>query len=324
MDSLCPWVRLCLLCSGSHSLYGARSLHDQADDSLYFGRNSAGCILYCRAESHEGISSEVTPAMTFRSLIKSALYPIYERRLVSKLDLTRTPHHIGVILDGNRRWAKENPSVTGDTSSSRGHRAGAEKIIELLNWCEETEINVVTLWLLSSDNLKRTPEEVQSLIAIIGQTVEALSSTGRWKIHPVGSLDLLPEELRLQLKAAESKTAGIPGITVNVAIGYGGRIEIVDAVKSYMHEAKSAGKDLSAAADELSAQSIDRYLYTAGQPDPELVIRTSGEQRLGGFLLWQSHQSEFYFCEAYWPDFRRVDFLRALRSYAARERRLGK
>ncbi|MEY3722813.1 MAG: hypothetical protein RLZZ35_683, partial [Actinomycetota bacterium] len=114
------------------------------------------------------------------------------------------------------------------------------------------------------------------------------------------------------------------GITVNVAIGYGGRIEIVDAVKSYMHEAKSAGKDLSAAADELSAQSIDRYLYTAGQPDPELVIRTSGEQRLGGFLLWQSHQSEFYFCEAYWPDFRRVDFLRALRSYAARERRLGK
>ncbi len=262
--------------------------------------------------------------MTFRSLIKSALYPIYERRLVSKLDLTRTPHHIGVILDGNRRWAKENPSVTGDTSSSRGHRAGAEKIIELLTWCEETEINVVTLWLLSSDNLKRTPEEVQSLIAIIGQTVEALSSSGRWKIHPVGSLDLLPEELRLQLKAAESKTAGIPGITVNVAIGYGGRIEIVDAVKSYMHEAKSAGKDLAAAADELSAQSIDRYLYTAGQPDPELVIRTSGEQRLGGFLLWQSHQSEFYFCEAYWPDFRRVDFLRALRSYAARERRLGK
>ena len=262
--------------------------------------------------------------MTVRSIIKSALYPLYERRLVAKLDLTRTPHHIGVILDGNRRWAKENPSSSGDISSTRGHRAGAEKIIELLTWCEETEINVVTLWLLSSDNLKRSHEELQSLISIIGETVEALSSTGRWKIHPVGSLELLPEELRARLKAAASKTAEIPGITVNVAIGYGGRLEIVDAVKSYMQEAKASGKDLAAAADQLTAHSIDQYLYTAGQPDPELVIRTSGEQRLGGFLLWQSHQSEFYFCEAYWPDFRRVDFLRALRSYAARERRLGK
>lgn len=262
--------------------------------------------------------------MNIRSLVKSALYPIYERRLMSKLDLTRTPHHIGVILDGNRRWARENPSPTGDTSSSHGHKAGAEKIIELLQWCEETDINVVTLWLLSSDNLKRSPQELEKLISIIGETVDDLSATGKWRIRAVGSLNLLPSELAARLKAAEVKTEKLDGITVNVAIGYGGRLEIVDAFKKYLQESSASGKALDQIAEELTVNSIDPYLYTAGQPDPELVIRTSGEQRLGGFLLWQSHQSEFYFCEAYWPDFRRVDFLRALRSYAARERRLGK
>lgn len=262
--------------------------------------------------------------MSIRSLVKSALYPAYESRLLAKLDRTRTPRHIGVILDGNRRWAKQNPSPEGDTSSSHGHRAGAEKIIELLDWCEDTEISVVTLWLLSSDNLKRSPQELDALIEIIGQTVEALSSTGRWQIRPVGSLELLPAELSAQLDRIAKQTADIPGIKVNVAIGYGGRLEIIDAFKRYLAEAETAGKTPAQLAQELSVNSIDDYLYTAGLPDPELVIRTSGEQRLGGFLLWQSHQAEFYFCEAYWPDFRRVDFLRALRSYAARERRLGK
>lgn len=262
--------------------------------------------------------------MTVRSIVKSALYPVYERRLLSKLDRSRTPHHIGVILDGNRRWAKQNPSPSGDTSSSHGHRAGADKIIELLDWCEDTEINVVTLWLLSSDNLKRSPEELSALIEIIGETVEALSATGRWQIRPVGSLELLPAELKDKLDRIAKQTAEIPGITVNVAIGYGGRLEIIDAFKRFLVEAEGAGKSPAQIAQELSVASIDDYLYTAGLPDPELVIRTSGEQRLGGFLLWQSHQAEFYFCEAYWPDFRRVDFLRALRSYAARERRLGK
>ena len=262
--------------------------------------------------------------MTLRTIIKSALYPIYERRLISKLDLSKTPRHIGVILDGNRRWAKENPSKSGDTSSSRGHRAGAGKIIELLTWCEETSIDVVTLWLLSSDNLKRSQGELQSLYSIIGETVDDLSATGRWQIRVVGSRELLPQGLNDRLIAAEKKTKNISGITVNVAIGYGGRLEIVEAVKKYVNDAAAGGKAVSQIAAELDVDSIDRFLYTAGQPDPELVIRTSGEQRLGGFLLWQSHQSEFYFCEAYWPDFRRVDFLRALRSYSLRERRLGR
>jgi short-chain Z-isoprenyl diphosphate synthase len=257
-----------------------------------------------------------------KSTIKSLLYPLYERRLLRNLDLAKTPHHIGVILDGNRRWARENPSPTGDTSSSRGHRAGAGKIIELLDWCEETEIRLVTLWLLSSDNLKRGAEELNQLQEIIAETVEQLGATGRWRIRPVGSFDLLSPTLQDALKRVEAKTANQGGITVNVAIGYGGRLEIVDAVKRYLLE--SADRSGAEIASELTSEKIASHLYTAGQPDPELVIRTSGEQRLGGFLLWQSHQSEFYFCEAYWPDFRKVDFLRALRSYSQRERRLGR
>ena len=262
--------------------------------------------------------------MAIKSLIKSALYPLYEKRILKSLDLKKTPHHIGVILDGNRRWSRENPSATGDISPRRGHIAGAEKIIELLDWCEDTEISVVTLWLLSSDNFKRDSDEIESLLEIIEDAVGRLRSAGRWRIRPVGSFELLPERLQKMLRDVEAQTSAIDGITVNVAIGYGGRLEILDAVKRYITEAATIGKSSDEIASALSAEKIDQYLYTAGQPDPELVIRTSGEQRLGGFLLWQSHQSEFYFCEAYWPDFRRVDFLRALRSYAIRERRLGR
>ena len=262
--------------------------------------------------------------MALKSLIKSALYPLYEKRLLNRLDLRRTPRHVGVILDGNRRWSRENPSPTGDISPRRGHIAGAEKIIELLDWCEEVDIEVVTLWLLSSDNFKRNSDEIESLLEIINDAVERLRATGRWKIRPVGSFELLPESLQRSLHEVATNTAKIEGITVNVAIGYGGRLEIIEAVKRYISEAASIGKSASEIGEAVSAEMIDQYLYTAGQPDPELVIRTSGEQRLGGFLLWQTHQSEFYFCEAYWPDFRKVDFLRALRSYSLRQRRLGR
>lgn len=261
---------------------------------------------------------------SIKSLIKSAIYPLYERRLQRKLDLTQTPHHIGVILDGNRRWSRENPSVSGDTSSKRGHRAGSAKILELLDWCEATEIKVVTLWLLSSDNFKRSEDEIGALLEIIDETITKLERAGRWRIRPMGSFELLPEQLQQRLGEVEARTSAIEGITVNVAIGYGGRLEIISAVKRYIAESAAIGKSAAEISEAVSAEKIDQYLYTAGQPDPELVIRTSGEQRLGGFLLWQTHQSEFYFCEAYWPDFRKVDFLRALRSYALRERRLGK
>jgi len=252
-----------------------------------------------------------------RKLIKSALYPLYEWRLVRALDFTKTPHHVGVILDGNRRWAKANPS----NSDPNGHKAGANKIIEFLGWCDDADVRVVTLWLLSTDNFKRSSDEIEELLKIIGDTVDELAATGRWNIKAVGALDLLPPWLAEKL--AGLKPIRNDGVEVNVAISYGGRREIVDAVKSYLGEEEKSGHSLNQAKEKMTADDISKFLYTAGQPDPELLIRTSGEQRLGGFLLWQSALSEFYFCEAYWPDFRRVDFLRALRAYSLRQRRFG-
>ena len=255
--------------------------------------------------------------------IKSVLYPLYERRLFANLDFTQTPHHVGVILDGNRRWSKANPAADGDTSTSRGHKAGAEKIIELLDWCEESKVEVLTIWLLSNQNLARPPGELEPLLEIIAETVNDLASRRRWEIRPVGSMELLPANLVEQLNDVASKTKGIKGVLINVAIGYGGRSEIADAVKSIIKSPENVGKSPAEIANAISVEEIGRHLYTAGLPDPDLVIRTSGEQRLGGFLLWQSAHSEFYFCEAYWPDFRRVDFLRALRAYSQRNRRFG-
>lgn len=252
-----------------------------------------------------------------RKLIKSLLYPLYEWRLVRSLDFTKTPHHVGVILDGNRRWAKANPNH----SDPNGHKAGASKIIEFLGWCDEADVRVVTLWLLSTDNFKRSAAEIDELLKIIGETVDELAATGRWNIKAVGALDLLPDWLSEKL--SNLKPIRNDGVEVNVAISYGGRREIVDAVKSYLSEEEKAGSTIEEAKEHLTSEDISKFLYTAGQPDPELLIRTSGEQRLGGFMLWQSATSEFYFCEAYWPDFRRVDFLRALRAYSLRQRRFG-
>lgn len=252
-----------------------------------------------------------------RRFIKSLLYPLYEWRIVRDLDFSKTPHHVGVILDGNRRWAKANPNQ-GDPN---GHKSGASKIIEFLGWCDDADVRVVTLWLLSTDNFKRSASEIQELLQIIGDTVDELAATGRWNIKAVGALDLLPEWLSQKLNSL--KPIRNDGVEVNVAISYGGRREIVDAVKSYLSDAEKSGHSLDQAKANLSTEDISKFLYTAGQPDPELLIRTSGEQRLGGFMLWQSASSEFYFCEAYWPDFRRVDFLRALRAYSLRQRRFG-
>lgn len=243
--------------------------------------------------------------------------------MLSQIDFSQTPHHVGVILDGNRRWAKANPDEAGDTSTNRGHKAGAEKIVDLLNWCEEAKVAVVTLWLLSNDNLARPAVELDPLLQIIGRAIEQLGNIGRWEIRPVGSMELLPIELQERLKKVAQESKGIPGVLVNVAVGYGGRQEIADAVKSLIADAAQNGKSIEQLTELISENEIERFLYTAGLPDPDLLIRTSGEQRLGGFLLWQSAKSEFYFCEAYWPDFRKVDFLRALRAYSQRHRRLG-
>jgi short-chain Z-isoprenyl diphosphate synthase len=250
--------------------------------------------------------------------VRQIVLPAYEARMVRKLPTGKLPKHVGVMLDGNRRWAK---AVGRDTA--HGHRAGAANIEPLLTWCDEVGIEVVTLWLLSTDNLNRSPAELEPLLGIIEEAVDSLADQQRWRLHPVGALDLLPSATAERLKAAEEATREVDGMLVNIAVGYGGRREIADAVRSILLEAAEEGTSLEDLATRIDVDLINDHLYTKGQPDPDLVIRTSGEQRLGGFLLWQSAKSEFYFCEAYWPDFRRVDFLRALRAYAQRERRFG-
>ncbi len=246
------------------------------------------------------------------------VYGLYERRLAHDLSQRDIPRHVGVILDGNRRWATEQGS-----SSEAGHEAGAARIAEFLDWCDEVGVEVVTLWLLSTDNLARPAAELDPLLQIIETTVEELAASGKWVIRHVGSKAPLPQRTREVLESAESATANVSGMMVNVAVGYGGRQELVDAVRALLTEHAAEGTSLEDLASILDVEHIAAHLYTKGQPDPDLVIRTSGEQRLSGFLLWQSANSEFWFCEAYWPDFRRVDFLRALRDYAARERRYG-
>jgi short-chain Z-isoprenyl diphosphate synthase len=250
--------------------------------------------------------------------LRRVLYPAYEARIYHRLPAERLPKHVGVMLDGNRRWAK---AVGADTA--QGHRAGAANIEPMLGWCEEIGVEVVTLWLLSTDNLNRPARELEPLLGIIIDAVETLAEQRRWRLHPVGALDLLPAKIAERLKEAAESTADVDGLLVNIAVGYGGRREIADAVRALLHEHAGRGTTLEELAEVLDVEHIAEHLYTKGQPDPDLVIRTSGEQRLGGFLLWQSAQSEFYFCEAYWPDFRRVDFLRAVRAYAERERRFG-
>ncbi|MDX6215612.1 MAG: short-chain Z-isoprenyl diphosphate synthase [Frankiales bacterium] len=251
--------------------------------------------------------------------VRDLVYSAYERRLTRRLQGVPVPRHVGVILDGNRRWAK---SV--GASAKDGHQAGADKIVDLLAWCDEAGVEVVTLWLLSTDNLARSEGELSALLRIIeGVVVDLAGADNRWTLNIVGALDLLPAETARTLKEAAEGTAGRPGVHVNIAVGYGGRREIADAVRSLLQSHAAEGRSIEEVAELLDVEHIAQHLYTRGQPDPDLIIRTSGEQRLGGFLLWQSARSEFYFCEAYWPDFRHVDFLRALRDFGARQRRFG-
>ncbi|MCC2314526.1 isoprenyl transferase [Cellulomonas xiejunii] len=247
------------------------------------------------------------------------LYGLYERRLAASLHPDQVPRHVGVILDGNRRWARDS-----GLSSATGHRRGADKISDLLQWSENIGVEVVTLWLLSTDNLARDPAELGELLRVIEDVVGELAAERRWRIQAVGALDMLPDCTAAALKAAQDATADVQGLHVNAAVGYGGRREIADAVRAFLRMHADAGSSLDELAEAFDVEHITQHLYTKGQPDPDLVIRTSGEQRLGGFLLWQSAHSEFYFCDAYWPDFRRVDFLRAVRAYSQRERRLGR
>jgi short-chain Z-isoprenyl diphosphate synthase len=252
---------------------------------------------------------------------RGPLYRLYSNRLRRRLDPTVVPHHVAMMIDGNRRWARQ----LGYASAAEGHRAGAAKMREFLGWCDELGVAVVSLYLLSSDNLrKRDTAELDDLIEIIAELAEALSREGNWRVKHVGRPDILPPELARVLAEAEERTKDHTGLHVNLAVGYGGRNEIVDAVRSIIVKHEASGGTMEDLAIQLTPEMIGEHLYTGGQPDPDLVIRTSGEQRLSDFLLWQSAHSEFYFVEALGPDLREVDFLRAIRDFADRDRRFGR
>jgi short-chain Z-isoprenyl diphosphate synthase len=228
------------------------------------------------------------------------LYRLYQRRLRREIDPRRVPRHIAVIVDGNRRWAKQRLQER----AAFGHRAGAQKVLEFLSWCEEAGVGTATLYLLSADNLRaRDRQELEDLFGIIAALAAQLAENPRWRVKHVGSCDGLSSELADALRDAEQRTADHEGLHVNLAVGYGGTIDTL--------------------AEHLTPENIGEHLWTRGQADPDLMIRTSGEQRLSDFMIWQSAHSEFYFVEALYPDLREVDFLRALRDYSSRQRRMG-
>ncbi|MGO4300700.1 isoprenyl transferase [Leifsonia sp. RAF41] len=248
------------------------------------------------------------------------LYGLYQKRLRRALNRDAMPKHVAMIIDGNRRWARQ----AGLTTVAHGHRAGAAKMREFLEWCDELGIEVVTLYLLSSDNLtNRESGELGDLIEIIAQLADDVSHYRDWRVKHVGLTAALPVRLVEALADAEKRTADNHGMHINLAVGYGGRKEITDAMRSIVAAHQADGGSLETLADLLTPDLIGEHLYTGGQPDPDLVIRTSGEQRLSDFMLWQSAHSEFYFVEALGPDLREVDFLRAVRDYSRRQRRFG-
>ncbi len=259
------------------------------------------------------------------AMVRDLVYRLYERRLASDLRDSALPRHVAVLADGNRRYAR----AMGHEDVAEGYRVGGEKIYELLDWCHELSIPYVTLFLLSTENLQRDAREVGSLCEIIAETVERIAHDPRnvergLRVTCMGALDVLPDELRQRLKEAEEATADRDEFHVQVAVGYGGREEITDALRRLLATAAEQGHSLERVMEELSPEAIGEHLYTTGMPDPDLIIRTSGEIRMSGFLMWQSAHSEFYFCDPYWPEFRKTDFLRALRDFASRQRRFGR
>lgn len=256
--------------------------------------------------------------MSVRDALRRPLYRIYEERLLRSLDRQRLPRHIGVIHDGHRRFARK----AGLPDYASSYRAGMEKFLEFLDWCDQIEIPAVTCWLLSKENLERPTTELEPYFEVLKAMFARLPVNGH-KIGVIGSLDLLPDDLRRS--AADLVERSVHGTQrLTIALAYGGRQEIVDACRDLVGKLAADGLEAGDIASHIDADALASHLYTADLPDPDLVIRTSGESRLSGFLLWQAAYAEYSFVDVYWPAFRRVDFLRAVRDFSRRERRFGR
>lgn len=257
-----------------------------------------------------------------RESIKRPLYEVYQRRLLRQLDREHLPRHIGVIHDGHRRYARAERLPDYESS----YRVGMRKFEQFLSWAEELGIEAVTCWLLSTENLKRPPEELEPYYDVLIELFQRIPATVEdhdVKVRFIGSLDLLPARLVEAAKRLE-EACGTGKRRLTIALAYGGRQEIVDATRDLVARLVGEGVEPHEIAARIDAESLARHLYTADLPDPDLVIRTSGEARLSGFLLWQAAYAEYSFVDVYWPAFRRVDFLRAMRDFTHRDRRYGR
>ena len=248
-------------------------------------------------------------------------YAVYEKWLDRQVRKRPIPEHLGVILDGNRRWAIARSGIEYE-----GHRIGAKTSQDFLEWCLDLKIKTITLYAFSIENFNRPKREVNTILSIIEEEGERLLKDQRLhqnqiRVKALGRVDLLPESLQEILREIEDATESYDKNYLNIALAYGGRTEIIDAARKI---ARDVGEG-SVKPEEIDEQFFMKYLYTAHLPNPypDLIIRTSGEERLSGFLLWQSAYSEFCFLDVYWPEFRRIDLLRAVRTYQQRKRRYG-
>ena len=258
-------------------------------------------------------------------VVLAPAYAFYVARLRAAVRAQPRPGHVAVIMDGNRRWATSE----GYPDPGEGHRRGAEKALELIDWCVDLGIREVTLWALSMENLERPADEVTTITDVASEAIGALASGRRRtsapvELHVIGRRDVLPAGLAEAVERAATLSHADGAISVTVAIAYSGRDELLEAFRATVRDAVAAGTPPAGLADGITAEALAAHLYTHGSSDPDLIIRTSGEIRLSGFLPWQSVYSEYHFCDVYWPAFREIDFLRAIRTYQQRARRFGR
>ena len=261
------------------------------------------------------------PLLARQLLCNSIVYKIYEKILWNQIKDGETPEHIGVILDGNRRWASEH-----FVPLWAGHQTGADKVEDLLNWCLDLKVRTTTLYILSTENFNRSEREVHDLMRLFNERLTKVLSNKliheqQVKIRAIGRIALLPKKTRDLIATIEESTKGYDRYYMNMAIAYGGRAEIIDATKKISEKVRAGEINL----EDIDESTIEKHLYTSHLPnsEPDLIIRSSGEARLSGFLLWQGAYSELCFVDVYWPDFRRIDLWRAIRTYQRRERRYG-
>ncbi len=264
----------------------------------------------------------MTISRVLRERLLVPVYRLYRWRLWNRIRRGPVPEHLALILDGNRRYAERS----GLASLRDGYAAGAERVDDVIHWCQRAGVGAVTVWAMSVQNLGRPEDQIQALSSVMEEQLRAVVPRARaqgWRLRGIGRREVLSPALREALERAEGETRENGKITVQFALGYGGREEIVDALKRWAQADGIRDLPVGAALARLEPDDVTPHLYAGDLPDPDLILRTSGEVRLSGFLLWQSVHSEFYFTDVLWPEFREVDFLRALRDYQARKRRFG-